>query len=137
MSTRRLQIILSLVFFGLGGWCVVAPGSVLNLGFRPSFQSQAPIVPFLMVCFGLQALIAGTFALTSRFTRTTFLVYGIGLIPFFALDVWFFAVQPVLTWIGFGGDVAGNLIMAAICWVGFRRTPAEISGDGPAEPRPG
>ena len=123
MLTRRLQIGLSLVFYILGGWCVVAPGSVLDLCFRPEFRTEAPIAPFLTACFGLQALIAGTFALTSRFTRLIFLVYGIGLISFFVLDIWFVAINPMLTWFGFAGDFTGNIIMLGVCWLGWRRTP--------------
>ncbi len=70
-SPRSLQTALALVFFVLGGWCVAAPGSVLAMCFRPGFQSTAPITPLLVACFGSQALIAGLFALTSRFTRAT------------------------------------------------------------------
>ena len=123
MSTRSLQTILASVFFILGGWCVVAPGSVVALAFRPDYQSSAPIVPILVAGFGAQALIAGLFALTSRFTRTTFLVYGIGLLPFFVFDWYFYAVKPALTGIGLA-DVAGNVIMLAICWQGWRQTSA-------------
>lgn len=124
MTTRTLQLTLSLVFFGLGGWCVVAPASVLALGFRPAYQSSEPIALLLTACFGLQALIAGLFALTSRFTRLTFMAYGIALVPFFVLDVVFYAVTQALTGIGFGADFAGNVIMLAVCWLGWRRTPA-------------
>lgn len=124
MTTRALQIWLSLVFFGLGGWCVVSPSSVLTLGVRPAYQSDAPIVPILMACFGAQALIAGLFALSSRFTRRTFLAYGIGLIPFFVFDFYFFRVVPMLTEVGFAADFIGNVIMLAICWAGWRRPNA-------------
>lgn len=124
MLTRSLQIVLASVFFVLGGWCVIAPGSVVALGIRPAYQSDAPIVPLLMASFGAQALIAGLFALTSRFTRLTFLAYGIGLLPFFAFDAYFYAVKPILTEIGSGGDFIGNLIMLVICWLGWRRTPS-------------
>jgi hypothetical protein len=122
MSTRSLQIVLAFVFLVLGGWCVIAPGSVLALGIRPSYQSDAPIVPILVACFGSQALISGLFALTSRFTRVTFLAYGIGLLSFFAFDAYFYAVKPVLTEVGLA-DFIGNLIMLVICWLGWRRTP--------------
>lgn len=118
MSPRKLQIILASVFFILGGWCVLAPSSVVALRFRPEFQSDAPIVPFLTACFGLQALIAGLFALTARFTSLTFLAYGIGLIPFLAFDAYFYFVQPVLTEVGLL-DVVGNLVMLLICWRGW------------------
>ncbi|QUD87922.1 hypothetical protein [Phenylobacterium montanum] len=120
MSTRSLQIGLGAVFFGLGGWCVVAPASMLALCVRPQFQSQAVIVPILAGCFGAQAMIAGLFAVFSRFSRTTFLAYGIGLLPFFAFDAYFYLARPILTEIGFASDLGGNLIMLAICWAGWR-----------------
>lgn len=126
MSTRKLQILLSAVFFILGGWCVVAPASVVALGFRTAYQSNEPITLFLMACFGLQALISGLFALSSRFTRVTFLAYGIGLLPFVALDVYFYGVKPMLTEVGFAGDLIGNLIMLMVCWVGWRRAPGAL-----------
>jgi hypothetical protein len=101
---------------------VVAPGSVIALGVRPAYQSNAPIVPILVACFGAQALVAGLFALTARFTRATFLAYAIGLLPFFAFDAYFYAVKPMLSDVGLV-DVVGNVIMLAICWMGWRRTP--------------
>jgi hypothetical protein len=120
MSTRSLQNGLGAVFFILGGWCVISPGSVMALGIRPTFQSQAPVVPILIGCFGSQALISGLFAVASRFSRATFLAYAIGLLPFFGFDFYFYAVKPVLTEIGFVADLMGNLIMLAICWFGCR-----------------
>ena len=126
MTKQSLQTVLASVFFILGGWCVLSPASVIALGIRPAFQSDAPIVPVLMACFGAQALIAGLFAATSRFTRLTFLAYGIGLLPFIVFDAWFYAVKPILTEIGAGSDFIGNLIMLIICWLGWRHEP----GDG-------
>ncbi|MBI5263031.1 MAG: hypothetical protein HY852_14570 [Bradyrhizobium sp.] len=123
MSTKSLQLILASVFFVLGGWCVIAPGSVMALGVRPEYHSDAPIVPFLVACFGAQALISGLFAATAQFTRITFLAYGIALLPFFAFDVYFYAVRPVLTEVGLL-DLVGNIVMLAICWLGWRRAPA-------------
>ena len=120
MSTRILQLGLGAVFMVLGGWCVVAPGSVMALCFRPAFQSAAPVVPMLVGGFGAQAMIAGLFALTARFTRTTFAAYAVGLLPFLALDGWFFFVTRALSPLGAGADLAGNLIMLGICWTGWR-----------------
>ena len=119
MSTRSPQAALALVFFVLGGWCVFAPGNVLALCFRPAFRSAAPIVPFLVACFGSQALISGLFALTARFSRATYLAYGVGLLPFFVFDIYFYAVKPVLTEVGLL-DLIGNVVMLIICWVGWR-----------------
>lgn len=124
MSTRALQSILASVFLVLGGWCVIAPGSVVALAFRPAFRSSAPIVPSLVAAFGSQALISGLFAGFARFTRRTFLVYGVGLIPFFVFDYYFYAVRPVLTAVGLL-DLAGNLAMAAVCWLGWKSAAAE------------
>jgi len=124
MTARRLQIALAAVFFVLGGWCVVSPTSVLDLAIRPGFQSDAPIVPILMACFGAQALIAGLFAATSRFTRWTFLAYGIGLIPFFVFDAYYYFVIPALTEVGMI-DLVGNLVMLGVCALGWRQAKAE------------
>jgi hypothetical protein len=126
MSTRSMQTILASVFFILGGWCLFAPGSVLALCIQPDYQSDDPIAPFLMAAFGAQAMIAGLFAMTAQFTRLTFLAYGIGLLPFFAFDFYFYFVTPVLTLIGAGGDFVGNVIMIGMCWLGWRNAPARI-----------
>ena len=123
MTIPRIQLGLASVFFILGGWCLVSPATVLALTIRPSYQSSAPIVPFLVGCFGAQAMIAGLFAAYSRFTATTFLAYGIGLLPFFAFDYWFYFVQPVLTPLGMM-DALGNLIMLALCVAGWRKSGA-------------
>lgn len=126
MSVRQLQILLASVFFILGGWCVVLPQSVLNLCFRPEYRFTAPIVPLLVACFGAQALIAGVFAAFSRFTRITFLAYGIVLIPFFVGDFYFYFARPILTEVGMA-DLVGNVIMLAICVVGWRRPEARVA----------
>ena len=81
-------------------------------------------MPIIVGCFGAQAVLAGLFAWFSRFTRATFVAYAIALLPFFVFDYWFYAVTPV-----FNGfillDAAGNLIMLALCILGWRRaTPA-------------
>jgi predicted membrane channel-forming protein YqfA (hemolysin III family) len=123
VTTRHLQYALAAVFFVLGGWCVVAPENVIALGVRPAYRSDAPIVPLLVACFGSQALISGLFAATSRFSRTTFLVYGIALLPFFVFDAYFYAVKPILTEVGLV-DFIGNLVMVVACWFGWKRAPA-------------
>lgn len=126
MSTKRLQYLLASVFFVLGGWCVVAPASVVTLGFRPEYQSSDPIVPILVICFGAQALLSGLFAAASRFTRWTFLLYGVALIPFFVADAYFYLVRPMLTEIGMA-DLVGNLIMLTICILGWRQEDAQAA----------
>ena len=120
MSVTAIQRLLAAVFLVLGGWCVIAPESVLDLTIRPQFRVNAPIESFLTAGFGAQALIAGLFAATARFTRTTFMAYGLALLPFLVFDYWFYRVEPVLTPIGLI-DAVGNLIMLALCYAGWRR----------------
>jgi hypothetical protein len=119
MTSRQCQYLLASVFFVLGGWCLISPGSVLALAIRPEYQSTAPIVPILMGAFGAQALIAGLFAAFSIFTRKTFVAYGVALLPFFVFDYYFYAVEPMLTGIGLL-DAAGNVAMLVLCWMGWR-----------------
>ena len=126
MSVRTIQLLLASVFLVLGGWCLVSPGSVLALTITPAYQSDAPIVPILVGAFGAQALIAGLFAAFARFTRATFLAYGIALLPFFVFDYWFYAVVPMLTVVGLL-DAAGNVIMLGLCVLGWRAAGAEMS----------
>ena len=123
LTTRHLQLFLASVFFILGGWCVVAPMSVVALCFRPEFQSSSPLVPILVGSFDSQALISGLFAAFAKFTRGTFLAYGIGLLPFFGFDAYFYLVRPVLTEIGMA-DLLGNIIMLGICIYGWRKAEA-------------
>jgi type IV secretory pathway TrbD component len=119
MKRRQIQWLLAAVFFILGGWCLVSPSSVMALTIRPEYRSDAPIATILMGAFGAQAMIAGLFAAFSKFTRTTFLAYGIGLLPFFVFDYWFYVVTPVFTPLGML-DAVGNVIMLGLCWLGWR-----------------
>lgn len=133
MSVRAIQWCLASVFFILGGWCLLSPGSVLALTITPEYRSDAPIVTILIGAFGAQALIAGLFAAFAKFNRTTFLAYGIALLPFFVFDYWFFAVEPMLTNIGLL-DLVGNVGMLWLCALGWRAAGAE--GAGPSGPAP-
>lgn len=120
MSVKQIQWALAAVFFILGGWCLVSPASVMALTIRPEYRSDDFIALFLVSCFGAQAILAGLFAAFSRFTKTTFLAYGLALIPFFVFDYWFFAVKPVLTLVGML-DAVGNLVMLGLCALGWRK----------------
>ena len=123
MSVRTIQLLLASVFFVLGGWCLVSPGSMLALCITSAFRSDAPLVAILTGAFGAQALIAGLFAAFSRFTRATFLAYGLALLPFFVFDYWFSVRVPMLTTVGLL-DVVGNIVMLGLCWLGWRRAGA-------------
>lgn len=123
MSVQRIQWAIAAVFFILGGWALLAPHSVIDLTFRPEYRTGTPILPFVVACFGAQALISGLFAAFSRFTRATFLAYGLALLPFFVFNGWFTFVDPVFTARGLL-DAVGNVIMLALCVVGWRRAAA-------------
>jgi len=124
MTVRRIQWLIASVFFVLGGWCVVSPSSVMALTIRPERQTDDPIALLALGAFGAQAMIAGLFAAFSRFTRATFLAYGIGLLPFFVFDWWFYAVDPVFTPLGML-DAAGNVVMLGLCVIGWRAAGRE------------
>jgi hypothetical protein len=123
MTVRRIQWGIASVFFLLGGWALLAPRSVIDLTLLPEYRVGTPILPFAIACFGAQALIAGLFAAFARFTRATFLAYGIALLPFFAFDWWFTLVDPVFTSVGLL-DAVGNVVMLVLCVVGWRRAEA-------------
>lgn len=126
MTRKHIQYALASVFFVLGGWCLLSPSTVMTLAITPEYRSEAPIVPILVGAFGAQALIAGIFAAFSTFTRTTFLAYGIALLPFFVFDYWFYAVEPMLTPIGLL-DAVGNIVMIGLCWLGWRTDNVEVA----------
>jgi hypothetical protein len=123
MSVRTIQWAIATVFFVLGGWCLVSPASVMALTIRPEYRSDDFIALFTLGCFGAQAILAGLFAAFARFTKMTFLAYGLALLPFFVFNYWFFAVQPVLTMVGML-DAVGNLVMLGLCVLGWRRAPS-------------
>lgn len=123
MTPRHIQWLIAAVFFILGGWALLAPRSVINLTLLPEHRLDARILPFVIACFGAQAMIAGLFAAFSRFTRATFLAYGIALLPFFVFNWWFTFVDPVFTYLGLL-DAIGNIIMLALCVVGWRKSEA-------------
>jgi hypothetical protein len=79
----------------------------------------AATTALMMGCFGAQAVLAGLFAFFSRFTRTTFLVYGIALLPFFWFNYWFVFVVPIFNqWMLL--DFIANVAMLALCVIGYR-----------------
>ncbi|MGP1357578.1 hypothetical protein [Roseicyclus sp.] len=119
-TAKALRIALALVFLGLGGWCVVAPGTVEALALRPEFRHLSPTSALLLQCFGAQAVLVGSLALLSRFTATTFLVFGmLASVPFFVFNAWFVWVNPMFTGLMLL-DFAGNLSFFAIGLVGWR-----------------
>jgi hypothetical protein len=122
MSPLLAQRLIAVPFLGLGAWCLLFPGTVESLGFRPEYRHSSTASAVLIGCFGAQAMLSGLFAAFSRFTRTTFLVYGLALLPFFGFNYWFVFVVPVFTeWMLL--DFAANLAMLALCAIGYRASP--------------
>ncbi len=120
MTPARIRWIITSVFFLPGGWALLWPQGVIDLTLLPEYRVGTPILPFVVACFGAQAMISGLFAGFSRFTKTTFLAYGLALIPFLVFNIWFLLVDPVFTRLGWL-DALGNAVMAAMCGLGWRR----------------
>ena len=119
MTPLVAQRLIAVPFLVLGGWCLLLPGQVERLGFRPEYLHASTTTAVLIGCFGAQAVLSGLFAAFSRFTRTTFLVYGLALLPFFAFNYWFVFVVPVFNqWMAL--DFVCNLAMLALCVAGYR-----------------
>jgi hypothetical protein len=117
-KASRLQWLIAAVFFILGGWCLVAPASVMELTVRDAYRSEHPMVLISLGAFGAQAVLAGLFAALSRFTRWTFLGFGFAVLPFFAFDWWFYAVEPIFNELILL-DAAGNAILISLCARGY------------------
>lgn len=122
MTSLTTQRLIAAVFLVLGGWSLLAPSSVIELAIRPEYRSDDFLTTFAMACFGAQACIFGIVAMTARFTKMTFLSYGIVLLPFFLFNYYYYFEVPVLTEIGLI-DFVGNTIMLALCWHGYRAAP--------------
>lgn len=121
-EARKLQLAIAFVFWGLGGWCLIAPASVIELTVRPEFQSDHPLTLFSVGAFGAQAMLAGLFAALSRFTRWTFAAYGAALLPFFVFNYWVYFVTPMFNELILL-DFAGNIIMLGLCVRGWIVAP--------------
>jgi hypothetical protein len=119
-TARTLKTVLALVFLGLGGWCVLAPGMVETLALREEYRHLSPTSALLLQCFGAQAVLVGSLALLSRFTAITFLVFGLlASVPFFVFNVWFVWVSEMFTaWMLL--DFAGNASFFLIGIIGWR-----------------
>lgn len=98
MQSKHFQYALAAIFFGLGGWCLVAPHSVERLVLNPEFQHLSATTGLLMGCFGAQAVLVACIIATSKFTPRTFLVFGlVGSLPFFVFNWYFVFVAKMFT----------------------------------------
>jgi hypothetical protein len=121
ISPKLPQLLISIPFLALGGWCLIAPASVERLFLSPQFQHNSATSAVLIGCFGAQAMISGLFAAFSQFRSITFIVYAIALLPFFAFNYYFVFVLPVFNH-GMVVDFGANGLMLLICFWGYRMT---------------
>ena len=119
MSARTAQFMIAAVFLVLGGWCLFAPASVIELGITEAYRDSAYLTRFTMACFGAQAVLFGVMALVTRWSAASFAVFAAALLPFFAFNYWFHYEVPVLTSIGML-DFVGNVTMLALAVLGWR-----------------
>ena len=99
---------------------MLAPSHVIATVVRPEYQRFDRLTVLCMACFGAQACLAGLFISFSHFTKTTFLAFGIALLPFFVFNFWFTRVEPIFNSLGLI-DLAGNIIMLSLCYKGWRK----------------
>lgn len=122
--TRRMHIIhiqrlIALPYLVLGLWCLLAPHMVERLMVTPAYQHLSPTSALLIGCFGAQAVLGGLFIWFSRWTRTTFGVYAIALLPFFIFNYWFVYEVPILNqWMAL--DFVSNAAMLGLSLWGWR-----------------
>lgn len=129
-AARRLRLGLSLIFLGLGGWCLVAPHMVERLSLQPDHQMLTVASAVLIGCFGAQAVLCGVLLAVARFDARAFLVFGLaGSIPFFVFNAYFVFVSRMFTsWMLL--DFVGNLAILGLGLAGFaimRRLPGEAA----------
>ena len=128
MSARTAQFGIAAVFLILGGWALIAPGNVIDLGFTPGYLENTFTTRFIMACFGAQAVLFGIMALVVRWSSRAFLVFAVLLLPFFWFN-WYFHYQlPVLTSAGMI-DFAGNVTMFALALIGWRAAKRENTAE--------
>ena len=119
------QRLLALPFLILGAWCLVAPHMVERLGINPEYQHLSTTSALLMGCFGAQAVLGGLFIAFSRWTKATFAIYAVALLPFFWFNYYFVFVVPVMTrWMAL--DLVSNLFMLGLCVWGYRIAPRSL-----------
>lgn len=122
MTPLLAQRLIAAPFLVLGAWCLVFPEMVERLTVRPDHYRGTAATALFIGCFGAQAVLSGLFAATSRFTKTTFLVYGMALLPFFWFNYWFVFVVPIFNeWMVL--DFVSNTAMLILCVIGYARSP--------------
>ncbi len=123
MQPVHIQRLIAIPYLTLGSWCLFAPHMVERLTINPTYQHLSPATALLIGCFGAQAILGGLFVWFSRFTRETFLVYAIALLPFFGFNYWFVFEFPIFNrWMAL--DFGANVAMLALSLWGWKVTKA-------------
>ena len=122
MSARIARYYIAFVFLALGGWALLAPGNVLELGVTDAYRETTYLNRFTLACFGAQAVLFGIMTLVLRWNARAFAAFALLLLPFFWFNYHFHYVEPVLTSIGML-DFAGNLTMFVAAIIGWRTAP--------------
>ena len=87
----------------------------------PPYQHLSVTSALMIGSFGAQAVLGGLFVWFSVFTRRTFLIYAIALLPFFWFNYWFVFVVPVFNqWMAL--DFISNAVMLGLSLWGWRIT---------------
>lgn len=123
MTPLAAQRIIAVMFLGMGGWCLLAPGTINDWAIRPEAQLDSASFRLIIGCFGAQAMLVGLLAATARFTRTTFLAFGLAMLPFFFFNYWFYFETPILNEL-MALDFLANILFVLLCVAGWRRSPA-------------
>ena len=131
MQPLYIQRTISLPYFVLGSWCVLAPRMVESLTVNPAYQHLSATSALFIGCFGAQAVLGGLFIWFSVWKRMTFLVYAIALLPFFWFNYWFVFEVPIFNrWLVL--DFGSNAAMIALSVWGWRTTARTELLDMPA-----
>lgn len=122
--------IIGVTFTGMGAITLLFPGTTLYYSLTPSsylsitkgLQPSDVIVPEMKLmtqCFGAQATLGGIIILTSQFSKFTFKIFGLSMIPFYWFDymAWSWGIISPL---GAIGDAIGNTIFCVCSWMGYK-----------------
>lgn len=123
-APKTLQRIMGGTFFAMGVGTMLFPSTVIDLCFSPEYFNNSQGERFLMSCFGSQATLQGLLLLTCEMKQSTWLKWGLGIIPFVVFDVYTCpkGPYPLVTWLGAAGDGLGNAIFLTCCYLAYRQS---------------
>lgn len=131
MQTLYIQRLIAFPYLLLGTWCLVAPHMVERLCFNPAYQHLSATSALMIGCFGAQAVLGGLFIWFSRWTRTSFLVYALALLPFFWFNYWFVFEVPMFNrWMAL--DFVSNAAMLGLSLWGWQ-VARQVTGQTAAQ----